>query len=845
MGKKKHQRDPNNEDETSESGDENQNNAECSHINKSLDFNKIRKYLTKSSLLSDCEECQNSPIDPDLADFELDLSLWMCLKCGNQACGRMKNRHALKHYSTPHSDSHSLCINTTNWSIWCYDCDDEVNATAKKKLVDVVDYLKKHRKTKVNQEASIIDKAIDVALTLPIISPTTGTVPKVPTPIGGGLPRARGLTNLGNTCFFNSVMQCLGQTPYLLKLLQDTKNSQSFRLPGGQLKIKDKEEITLEPLEGETERWRPIMQTLAETLGELQNGRNEVYNPRNLLQKLGSRMPQFGSGEQHDSHELLRHLLEAVREEDQKRFKAVILEKLGYSRKTDPSTVDNEKKQIVKFYGQQVSDMLLATEQVFRGVLVSTLQCQVCQYVSHRDEYFLDLSLPISEKQVAPILRRKADELEDNKPSKHQIKKEKRAERKKNISMEKSDSEESDADIEDNTEDSCNNVILLPPPEDFLPKAPESGYNSDKIENSSPDSNNHRMNSPNRMNPSDSGVPSPTVPSQKNIPCISPNSPENSPASSETNVDMGSPLLGNNTEDDEYGIGNSSFQRPMSRLAFVGDNKNVDIKADLEKLSLLNDGDSAKINSCDNNCGQNIAGACVPEPAEMMDQDDDDYEDIKEYSGTLASRYQCEEGECSVESCLNQFTECELMMGTNKVGCDMCTKRSNEVPKKTVYRDASKQLLIYNPPAVLILHLKRFQVYRFRSTKVNKFVKFSTSLDLGPFCSKRAQSLPSFVPDQKKVLYSLYGVVEHSGSIHGGHYVSYIKVRPQLDENSPRWNFIPKNQKEKIKELEGAQGNVEPPSGKWYYISDSYVSDVSESKVLSAQAYLLFYERLS
>lgn len=80
---------------------------------------------------------------------------------------------------------------------------------------------------------------------------------------------------------------------------------------------------------GETERWRPIMQTLAETLGELQSGRNEVYNPRNLLQKLGSRMPQFGSGEQHDSHELLRHLLEAVREEDQKRFKAIILEKLG------------------------------------------------------------------------------------------------------------------------------------------------------------------------------------------------------------------------------------------------------------------------------------------------------------------------------------------------------------------------------------------------------------------------------------------------------------------------------------------------------------------------------------
>lgn len=117
------------------------------------------------------------------------------------------------------------------------------------------------------------------------------------------------------------------------------------------------------------------------------------------------------------------------------------------------------------------------------------------------------------------------------------------------------------------------------------------------------------------------------------------------------------------------------------------------------------------------------------------------------------------------------------------------------------------------------------QVCRFRSAKVSKHVKFSTILDLAPFCSKRSQNLPTFEHGQTRVLYSLYGVVEHSGSIHGGHYVAYIKVRPQLDENSYRWQFLPKNQKNKIVEqtMLGAQADPEIPSGKWYYISDSYV----------------------
>lgn len=200
-----------------------------------------------------------------------------------------------------------------------------------------------------------------------------------------------------------------------------------------------------------------------------------------LLSRLTQRMPQFGGGHQHDAHELLRHLLEAVREEDLRRYQSVILDKLGLSKKTDPSSVEGEKKKIIRYYGQQASEFLLPTEQVFRGVLLSTLQCQECEHTSHREEFFLDLSLPISEKQIPPALRRKAEEIEDNKPSPYQSKKEKRAEKKKKKLAAKSlvnatasasteavastssqihSESESDADVEDNVEVSLHTQKL-------------------------------------------------------------------------------------------------------------------------------------------------------------------------------------------------------------------------------------------------------------------------------------------------------------------------------------------------------------------------------------------------
>lgn len=258
---------------------------------------------------------------------------------------------------------------------------------------------------------------------------------------------------------------------------------------------------------------------------------------------------------------------------------------------------------------------------------------------------------------------------------------------------------------------------------------------------------------------------------------------------------------------------------------------------------------------------------------------------------TMAPRYQCIDEECSIQSCLSAFTLAEFMTGNNKVGCDACTEKINGKEGKTINTNATKQFLISSPPAILILHLKRFQLYGMRGTfrKATKTVDFPFVLDLAPFSGSKVkrQHKIGVQRHQKQLLYSLYGIVEHSGSMHGGHYVAYVKVRPQLSTEDPRSQFLHKGTKAELdqvdeqlevlqstydsddsvssvqsstssacasetEEQQGAVGGsssnddvkITPPPGKWYYVSDSHVSEASEEQVRNAQAYLLFYERL-
>jgi ubiquitin carboxyl-terminal hydrolase 30 len=80
--------------------------------------------------------------------------------------------------------------------------------------------------------------------------------------------------------------------------------------------------------------------------------------------------------------------------------------------------------------------------------------------------------------------------------------------------------------------------------------------------------------------------------------------------------------------------------------------------------------------------------------------------------------------------------------------------------------------------------------------------------------------------DMKSCMYSLCAVVEHYGKCGGGHYAAYRKAPPVNDPGLD------------------VEGLKQVGNSKWFYVSDRHVLEVSEEAVLSANAALLFYERI-
>lgn len=140
--------------------------------------------------------------------------------------------------------------------------------------------------------------------------------------------------------------------------------------------------------------------------------------------------------------------------------------------------------------------------------------------------------------------------------------------------------------------------------------------------------------------------------------------------------------------------------------------------------------------------------------------------------------------------CFDWYISKEMLEGDNAFKRDDGT-----------YAEASKQIVFWGFPRILVLDLKRFNA---RNQKNQCLVTFPLS----------GLNLTDYVIgyDKESFVYDLYGVCNHSGNVHGGHYTCFVKCAT---------------------------------SKQWYHFNDTMVTLVEspETTIISPQAYCLFYRK--
>uniref|UniRef100_A0A3Q2V9J4 Ubiquitin carboxyl-terminal hydrolase n=1 Tax=Haplochromis burtoni TaxID=8153 RepID=A0A3Q2V9J4_HAPBU len=149
----------------------------------------------------------------------------------------------------------------------------------------------------------------------------------------------------------------------------------------------------------------------------------------------------------------------------------------------------------------------------------------------------------------------------------------------------------------------------------------------------------------------------------------------------------------------------------------------------------------------------------------------------------------------TLEDCLAAFFAADELKGDNMYSCERCKKLRNGV----------KYCKVLRLPEILCIHLKRFRHEVMYSFKISSHVSFPLEgLDMRPFLAKDSPS--------QVTTYDLLSVICHHGTAGSGHYIAYCQ------------NVI---------------------NGQWYEFDDQYVTEVHETVVQNAEAYVLFYRKSS
>ncbi|GMF38692.1 unnamed protein product [Phytophthora fragariaefolia] len=170
-----------------------------------------------------------------------------------------------------------------------------------------------------------------------------------------------GFANLGNTCYLNSVLQCLTYTPSFAQFLLTKEVFATFN--GG----KGKTGFAKSPNGNGFCSVRAMSRLLQTVHG---NNAPKVLQPKELVMNVRHISKSFRIGRQEDSHEFFRLLLDSMQRSCLRR-----------------ANVKSETHALAS---------TTFVHRIFGGKLKNYLKCAKCGYVSERFDDFLDLSLEIA-----------------------------------------------------------------------------------------------------------------------------------------------------------------------------------------------------------------------------------------------------------------------------------------------------------------------------------------------------------------------------------------------------------------------------------------------------------------